>query len=435
MHTTSSALAIALSSGGAIAQVEFHILNPLTNFSESRAEQVSADGAFAIGTSRQGSLDAATRWDTDGSSTLGLISPALAASRGLALSADGSVAVGGMTGPGPIGQERAFAWHDGAGGPTLTTLASTLLNADAMDVSPDGSVALLVHRSTQDTYRWNTLTNTGTQLPGTILSIILGDAMAGSTNKVCGNAPGVFAGHAFIWNDPGPEQLLCPLTGSCGLGYGSGTYDHPLAFGMSDDGVYTVGCIEFSGMGYGTYDTLPYRYSTQDGVEMLHTGTSDFGIAYDASADGSVVVGTVRIGDDFQRAFVWTPSTGTRLLRDILSDANVDTDGWQLDEAVAVSDDGTVIVGNASIVDFAVRGFVVRLGTPGNVCDSIDFNNDGLFPDTADIDDFLSVFSGGPCSTDPTPGCNDIDFNNDGLFPDTLDIDSLLSVFSGGPCI
>ncbi|MFO0833013.1 MAG: hypothetical protein U0637_14370 [Phycisphaerales bacterium] len=68
----------------------------------------------------------------------------------------------------------------------------------------------------------------------------------------------------------------------------------------------------------------------------------------------------------------------------------------------------------------------------GTGCDAIDFNGDGLFPDTADIDDFLSVFSGGPCSTGM---CGDIDFNNDGLFPDTTDIDSLLSVFSGGPCL
>ncbi len=66
-------------------------------------------------------------------------------------------------------------------------------------------------------------------------------------------------------------------------------------------------------------------------------------------------------------------------------------------------------------------------------CDSIDFNNDGLFPDTTDIDDFLNVFSGGPCSNDPN--CGDIDFNNDGLFPDTADIDALLSIFSGGPCL
>jgi hypothetical protein len=69
----------------------------------------------------------------------------------------------------------------------------------------------------------------------------------------------------------------------------------------------------------------------------------------------------------------------------------------------------------------------------GPSCDSIDFNNDGLFPDTLDIDDFLSVFSGGACSNDPN--CGDIDFNNDGLFPDTLDVDSLLSVFSGGGCL
>ncbi|MFO0831018.1 MAG: hypothetical protein U0637_04140 [Phycisphaerales bacterium] len=64
-------------------------------------------------------------------------------------------------------------------------------------------------------------------------------------------------------------------------------------------------------------------------------------------------------------------------------------------------------------------------------CDDIDYNNDGLFPDTSDIDDFLSVFSGGSCSTG---ACSDIDFNNDCLFPDTADIDTLLLVFSGGPC-
>jgi hypothetical protein len=72
----------------------------------------------------------------------------------------------------------------------------------------------------------------------------------------------------------------------------------------------------------------------------------------------------------------------------------------------------------------------VQLAPTG--CDAIDFNADGLFPDTGDIDDFLSVFSGGPCSTN---ACGDLDFNNDGLFPDTQDIDSLLSVFSGGPCL
>jgi hypothetical protein len=70
----------------------------------------------------------------------------------------------------------------------------------------------------------------------------------------------------------------------------------------------------------------------------------------------------------------------------------------------------------------------------GPSCDDVDFNNDGVSPDTTDIDDFLSVFGGGPCSTDPTPGCNDIDFNNDGVAPDTTDIDAFLRVFGGGDC-
>jgi hypothetical protein len=68
---------------------------------------------------------------------------------------------------------------------------------------------------------------------------------------------------------------------------------------------------------------------------------------------------------------------------------------------------------------------------PASSCDTIDFNSDGLFPDTSDIDEYLSVFSGGACGA---PACGDIDFNNDGLFPDTADIDAMLRVFSGGAC-
>ena len=65
-------------------------------------------------------------------------------------------------------------------------------------------------------------------------------------------------------------------------------------------------------------------------------------------------------------------------------------------------------------------------------CDSIDFNGDGVSPDSGDIDDFLSVFGGGACSN--APNCGDIDFNNDGVSPDSDDIDALLRVFGGGSC-
>ena len=72
----------------------------------------------------------------------------------------------------------------------------------------------------------------------------------------------------------------------------------------------------------------------------------------------------------------------------------------------------------------------------GPTCDSIDFNADGVAPDSLDIEDFLSVFGGGPCSNDPFcgNGINDIDFNNDGISPDSCDIDIFLEVFGGQQC-
>jgi hypothetical protein len=91
-----------------------------------------------------------------------------------------------------------------------------------------------------------------------------------------------------------------------------------------------------------------------------------------------------------------------------------------------VSDNGV-----DSLVEGAIDGLTIRGVSCPFPCDSIDFNNDGLFPDVEDINDFVSAFSGGPCSTG---ACNDIDFNNDGLFPDVEDVNDLLSSFAGSAC-
>jgi len=65
-------------------------------------------------------------------------------------------------------------------------------------------------------------------------------------------------------------------------------------------------------------------------------------------------------------------------------------------------------------------------------CDSIDFNNDNLFPTDEDLIDFLSILAGGPCS--PGNTCNDIDFNNDGMSPSDDDLLAFLRVLAGGTC-
>ncbi len=126
----------------------------------------------------------------------------------------------------------------------------------------------------------------------------------------------------------------------------------------------------------------------------------------------------------------------------------------QANQAIACNDDSfdTCSAGESTVrsdltfTATAGQSYLIRLGGywttdfgpaqltigAGSYCNDIDFNNDGLFPDTQDIDDLLTVFSGGACSTN---NCDPVDFNTDTLFPDTLDIDAFISVFSGGPCL
>jgi hypothetical protein len=63
------------------------------------------------------------------------------------------------------------------------------------------------------------------------------------------------------------------------------------------------------------------------------------------------------------------------------------------------------------------------------VCDSIDFNGNGVFPEDQDVTDFFRVLAGEPCGA-----CADIDFNNDGVFPDDRDVTAFLTVLAGGGC-
>jgi hypothetical protein len=86
---------------------------------------------------------------------------------------------------------------------------------------------------------------------------------------------------------------------------------------------------------------------------------------------------------------------------------------------------------NAPAADLQAAETWVQLNlvNPPAGCDSIDFNNDGLFPDDTDLVEFLAVLAGSPCDA-----CNDIDFNNDGLFPDDSDLLAFLRVLAGGDC-
>jgi probable HAF family extracellular repeat protein len=92
---------------------------------------------------------------------------------------------------------------------------------------------------------------------------------------------------------------------------------------------YTAGAQSFRGIG-----VLPETSQT------LAMGTSN---------DGAVIVG---YGEGLEvvhpdRAQIWTPQAGLRLLQNVLAeDFGTDTTGWALERAVDVSPDGAVIVGD-----------------------------------------------------------------------------------------
>jgi hypothetical protein len=62
-------------------------------------------------------------------------------------------------------------------------------------------------------------------------------------------------------------------------------------------------------------------------------------------------------------------------------------------------------------------------------CDDIDFNNNAVFPEDADVIEFFNVLAGAECAA-----CNDIDFNNNGVFPEEQDVIDFFNVLAGGVC-
>ncbi|HYF14909.1 MAG TPA: hypothetical protein VD971_07555 [Phycisphaerales bacterium] len=86
----------------------------------------------------------------------------------------------------------------------------------------------------------------------------------------------------------------------------------------------------------------------------------------------------------------------------------------------------------ANNCDGVAERYWMNMSIQGNSCNcDIDYNNDGLFPDNQDLQDYLDVFGGAAC---PSACCDSIDFNRDGLFPDNQDLQDFFDVFGGANC-
>lgn len=156
---------------------------------------------------------------------------------------------------------------------------------------------------------------------------------------------------AVRWSLAGGTDFIPPIAGASVSAEGRA---------LSDDGQIVVGY-----MSTGVFQTEAFLW---DGATDISIGLGDINSlgttvsrALAISGDGSVVVG--KAGDG---AFIWDEANGMRLLADVLTSVvGLDLAGWTLDEATAISSDGLTIAGNGINASGQLEGWVAVIPEPG----------------------------------------------------------------------
>jgi probable HAF family extracellular repeat protein len=296
----------------------------------SAAYDLSADSSVVVGTSGTdlwlGGVEP-FRWTTGGG-TVGLgnltdTSNAYHTGGASAVSADGSIIVGGSRG-------EAFRWTSNTGMIGLGDPPGGENYSSASDVSADGSVVVGYGGSANgaEAFRWTSSTG----------MLLLGDLPGGSFyssatdvsadgSVVVGFGSGTNGQEPFRWTSSG---------GMIGLGVLPAHDFFSTASGVSADGSVVVG----------ESGSEAFRWTGEGGMVGLGylSGHTLGSVANDVSADGSLIVGRSWSHNSIA-ALVWDAANGMRSVDSVLSGLGFDLPGWTLSEAAAISADGTSIVG------------------------------------------------------------------------------------------
>ncbi|MEO1277986.1 MAG: GC-type dockerin domain-anchored protein [Planctomycetota bacterium] len=347
---------------------------------------------------------------------------------------NGSVLVGGANLIDSV-RGKAFRWTQAEGFEFfLDALGGADVSTTAYAVSADGTV--IVGQFDREAFRWDghefdRLGFLWEEVPDLRLSIAWavsadGTVVVGESRDRGGDPD---ARQAFRWTQD---------SGMVGLGFPDGT-DKSQAYGTNDDGSIVVGNASQPGLrGWiwrsGTRpEILPFFRVTErvrvqgiseDGRFVVgdrsegtpvgsafrwsSTGIVDLGelpgdfrnaTAFDASADGSVVVGrTSRLVPTTFRfdAFVWTERRGTVSVESELNDCyGIDLAGRRLEDARAVSGDGRVVAIDGKDADGNPAAYLVTIP----IACRVDLDADGVLT----IFDFLlfqNFFDGGDRAAD-----------------------------------
>jgi hypothetical protein len=125
---------------------------------------------------------------------------------------------------------------------------------------------------------------------------------------------------------------------------------------------------------------------------------------------------------------IWSPSNPGQVVRVQSLVTNLADAGLRELGSLFATEDLSVLAGVARDAS-SDRLVGVRLWRVG--CNTIDFNNDGLWPDLRDVVEYLEQVA----SPDARCiACDSTDFNNDGVAGDLADTAAFLEAFAGVPC-
>ena len=413
MRTGARAVLAGFASGAvvvsmvAIAQPSFQGLGTLPlfgvpgNYFLSAASDVSADGSIVVGFGNDGTpVRKRFRW-TAGGGMQPFPQPAAFSdlSSVVRVSGNGSRIVGTYLDVSMSSIARPYAETFGSPATAMvgvTAPPGTIENADGKDISEDGTVIVgMGFFGFPDNRSRAVVWRPGTGPLGSLLTPFNGSPSGGSygAEGVSRNgryavgydqpaAGGRYRAAKWDLNAPGAAPQFID----------GGWAFHSAGKAASTDGSVIVGdryALSYYG---GLIFNEMFRYTASGGMQGLGDIPGNYYVdsrANDVSGDGDVVVGESYANRYYgvtPEAIVWTAAEGLRTVKQALSAKGVETTGWRLQSAKAISKNGTVIVGygiNPQGRTEAWRAVLPRCAA--------DFNNSGGVT-AQDIFDFLAAW-------------------------------------------
>ncbi len=322
---------------------------------------ISADGLVVVGESGSANGGEAFRWAAaTGIVGLGGLGGEEFYSSAIRVSADGSVVVGSSRSPTSGSRVEAYRWTAATGMVGMGYLPGGESSSVASGVSDDGSVVAGVSTSGLSPSWGEAFRWTdSTGLVG--LGVLPGNEIPASVPWGMSADGTVVVGWATSEN--GREAFRWNESeGMIGMGDLPGGSFDSWATAVSADGSVIVGLALNPGV-------TSFRWTAATGmVDVGRPPGGNYSQAWGVSEDGSVIVGDAGVAGD-RVPTIWDESHGMRNLVDVLVELGLGPAmaGWSLEQAIAVSADGLTVTGWGYNPAGDEEAWVAHLGQPSLV--------------------------------------------------------------------